>query len=117
MPLMPRLLPDLPADVARDSLKHSWRSYSESLREVVLRSRGGQLLHALQQCNSRLLMLHGLSDILAPADNLRAALADLQPGTGQTTVYWLEGGHDIVFTHAAQLAGYIRQFVISTQTR
>lgn len=114
MPVMPRLLPDLPPEVARDSLKHTWKSYSGSLREVVLRSDGRTLLQALLDMQCPLLMLHGTSDQTAPADHVRNALAELrQPCPGAVHVQWVEGAHDLPFTHEATVATALVQFIQS----
>ncbi|MCE2680417.1 MAG: alpha/beta fold hydrolase [Burkholderiales bacterium] len=106
MPLMPYFLNDLPPAVARDSLKHTWWSYSGSLREVVLGSRAAALIQTLHQRGCAFGFVHGVGDVLAPIENLLQAIQTLQPATSHELLQ-LEGGHDIVFKHAPACVQFI----------
>ncbi len=101
MPLMPLFLRDVPPEVAKDSLRHTWWSYSGSLREVVLSSRGSDLIKTLAERARPVLYLHGIHDVLAPLANLQEALSHLASlHLHPPTLELIDGGHDIVFTHA-----------------
>ncbi len=59
----------LPAEVARDSLMHNYRSYSRSLENVIVRHR---LDPALRRLTDRHVMfLHGDADQTAPLPNVQ----------------------------------------------
>jgi len=121
MPMMPFFLPGLPPAVARDSLKHTWWSYSGSLREVVLGSRAGVLIQALQQQRQCVGFVHGVDDVLAPFENLLRVfkLSSLQAETSverctlglnsHFQLLRLQGGHDIVFEQAPACVTFIEQ--------
>jgi pimeloyl-ACP methyl ester carboxylesterase len=121
MPVMPFFLSDLPPAVARDSLKHTWWSYSGSLREVVLNSRAGLLIQTLLSRGQCLGFVHGVHDGLAPFENLlqvfqrqasvSATTNSKQPENwmGQYELLKLQGGHDIVFQQAPECAAFIKR--------
>jgi pimeloyl-ACP methyl ester carboxylesterase len=112
MTLMPGFLPELPPQVARDSLKHTWRSYSESLRKVVLQSNAQYLLNTLNRRSNNWLVVHGEHDTLAPSANMHEALANSWKSVGRTPQQvWLSGAHDIIFTHAQDVAQAIEAYV------
>ena len=102
MPLMPSLLRNVPAAVARDSLKHSWHSYSRSLRHVLIEARPGNWLASAQ---AKMLFVHGRRDSVAPIANLARALQ----GSPRAVLVEIDAGHDLVFTHAAELSALIRR--------
>jgi pimeloyl-ACP methyl ester carboxylesterase len=113
MPLMPYFLSDLPPAVARDSLKHTWWSYSGSLREVVLGSRAAVLIQTLHQRGCAFGFVHGVRDVLAPIKNLLQAINALQPANTHAFLQ-LEGGHDIVFQQAPACVEFIESLVFSS---
>ena len=112
MPVMPYFLSDLPPAVARDSLKHTWWSYSGSLREVVLGSRAGALIKTLYLRGCCLGFVHGVNDVLAPLDNLLQVFNALPKQAGlenQFEFLQLQGGHDIVFQQAPACVAFIEK--------
>ena len=124
-PLMPHLMPDLPPDVARDSLQHSWTSYSQTLRQVIIQSRGQDLLQALANTGIPLQIIHGRNDTVANASRMRRLLDDLsrkhaiehpieQAMKHPIDTLTIDGAHDIVFTHPQDMTGAIRRFVART---
>lgn len=75
--LMPYLRPDLPRAVAADIVKHTWRSFTSSLWEVIY---SGNVLQAAEALDARIpvLCLHGDQDPVAPLDGV-LALAGRRP--------------------------------------
>jgi len=75
--LLPYLLRDIPREVAEDLVKHTWRSSTSSLWEVVYRYDVGDDLRELGS-PIRVLMIHGLDDDIAPFAAIKQ-LADERP--------------------------------------
>ena len=75
--LLPYIRRDIPREVAEDLVKHTWRSSTSSLWEVVYCYDAAE---ALRQLNaySRVLMIHGQCDEVAPFDAIQK-LADERP--------------------------------------
>lgn len=67
--LAPHFAPHVPADVARDALRHNFASYSRSLRSVIVRHRPDAALRALS--DRPVLFLHGDADRSAPLAPVR----------------------------------------------
>jgi len=97
MPLMPTLVPDVPAVVAKDGLRHTWTSYSRTLQNVIFRAQTGEWLQALRH---PILMIHGIEDRTAPIENVRRGLAHLP----HARLIELQTGHNFIFTHGAAVA-------------
>lgn len=107
-PLMPSLLPDLPPAVARDSLQHSWASYSRTLQQVIIRSHGPQLMSQLAHTQLPTLVIHGKQDAVADPSRMQQLLECLPADQhAAITALMLDGTHDIVFTHAPEMAAAI----------
>lgn len=116
-PLMPHLMPDLPPDVARDSLQHSWTSYSQTLQQVIIQSRGQDLLQALANTGIPLQIIHGRNDTVANASRMRRLLDELSrkyPTEHAIDTLTIDGAHDIVFTHPQDMTEAISRFVART---
>jgi pimeloyl-ACP methyl ester carboxylesterase len=66
---MPYLRPDLPRAVAADIVKHTWRSFTSSLWEVIY---SGNVLQAVEALDAHIpvLCLHGDHDPVAPLDGV-----------------------------------------------
>lgn len=80
-PMAPHLVPDLPGEVASDFLRHTWVSYSRTLREVVI---GHRVEDDLMTADCPVVFLHGSADPDAPvaytsnlADSLESAGVDV----------------------------------------
>ena len=67
--LLPYLRTDLPGDVAADSVKHTWRSFTSSLWEVIY---SGNATQAVETLESRIpvFCLHGDQDHVAPLEGV-----------------------------------------------
>lgn len=63
--LLPYLLRDIPREVAEDLVKHTWRSSTSSLWEVVYRYDAAKDLERLP-ADIGVLLIHGDQDVLAP---------------------------------------------------
>ena len=72
--LIPLFLPDMPPDVAREGLLHTWKSFDGTLRNVVLRK---PVAPALAGLGPRVTFIHGRADritSLARIQSLASAL-------------------------------------------
>lgn len=76
--LLPYILRDIPREVAEDLVKHTWRSSTSSLWEVVYHYDAADELRQLGT-QTRVLMIHGRNDEVAPFAAI-SKLADEQPG-------------------------------------
>jgi len=104
--LAPLLVPDVPAQVARDAVLHSWRSFSGTLQSCVFGSTIS--ITDLEAVSAPLLFLHGTDDRTAPVEDVRALVGRLPrarfielPGTG----------HDPPLSNPDRLATEILAFV------
>lgn len=86
----PHVAPHLPAQVARDALRHNFASYSRSLRNLIVDHRLDATLAALADEPVRL--IHGGRDRSAPLDNIRA-LVERSPAWRLEVVP--TAGHDL----------------------
>jgi len=86
--IAPRMEPDIPPEVARDSVLHRWESFDGTLRNVVLRSRMEQTLRALSPLP--VTILHGTDDRIA--DHIR--LENVAAETG-ATLRFIRGDHNM----------------------
>lgn len=77
--LAPVFAPHLPAQVARDSLLHTYPSYSRTLKHVVLRHRLDPALERLARltrpAGHSVTLLHGAADETAPLSGARGLVA------------------------------------------
>jgi len=72
--LLPYFIRDLPREVVADVLKHTWRSSTSSLWEVVYRYDAAVDLQALVP-TTRLLLIHGSDDLMAPVKSVEELAA------------------------------------------
>lgn len=107
MPLMPYFLSKLPPQVARNSIKHNWASYSGTLKNIVMAHKSqDELVHL--KCPT--LFVHGRHDTLA-------RWAKIDPWTHalpNSKLLLLEGGHDIVFTHEERIVRHLKWWLENT---
>jgi pimeloyl-ACP methyl ester carboxylesterase len=103
MPLMPLLVREVPAVVAKEGLRHTWTSYSRTLRNVIFRSETRRWMQSIRQ---PVLMLHGEHDRTAPIENVRKGIAALP----QIRLIEYDADHSLIFAHSAALASEIREF-------
>lgn len=92
--LYARIRPDLPGPILRDATRHTWTSYSETVRRVILTGHGPRWL-AAARCE--VLLVAGAGDpYLEPG--LLAELADRYPRV-QARI-WPGAGHDLPLAQA-----------------
>lgn len=103
MPWMPRLLRDVPPEVAKDVLRHNWLSYSRSFRHLILEA---QPAVWLAQVLTPVLFIQGAQDETAPPAEVARHIANYANARLET----IDAGHLMVFTHAAELAHLIDVF-------
>jgi len=106
MTLMPYLMRNVPAAVARDSLRHTWISYSRTLRHVIFEARTDEWVRSV---HGPLEFVHGTRDDMAPIENVRRSVVAMP----NVRLVELDAGHNVIFTHGAALAAEIRSFLTS----
>lgn len=84
------LRPDLPGPIARDAVHHTWASYSQSLRDVILAAETRELV---PNPGVPVHVIAGGRDPIAPADLLDALAAP------HATVSIWDADHDLELTH------------------
>jgi pimeloyl-ACP methyl ester carboxylesterase len=104
MLLAPLLSPDVPAVVARDALRHTWTSYSRTLRNVIFRARPQEWLRTIPQ---PILIVQGTDDQIAPITSVRRGIASL----ANVRLIALAAGHRLIFTHSGVIAREIMHFL------
>lgn len=102
--LAPLLSPDVPAGVARTALRHTWASYSGTLRNVIFTARPQQWLCAIPQ---PILIIQGADDQIAPIDNVRRGIA----GLPNVRLIVLAAGHRLIFTDSARIVQETLRFL------
>ena len=105
--VLPRLLPDLPREVAEDLVQHTWRSSTSTLWEVVYRydaaPDAGRLPAKLP-----VLVLHGDRDPTAPLDGARRLM---HGRPAWHLAVRREGDHHLLLRDPAWVLSMIRSFV------
>ncbi len=107
MPLMPVLVRDVPAAVAKDALRHNWQSYSQTLTHVIFEADTTKWMQGIEK---PILLIHGRNDQTAPLANVKrysASLPNLQ-------LIELAADHGLVFSHSAAIAAALKTFFAST---
>lgn len=100
----PLLLRGMPRAVAADGARHTWLSYSRTLRQVVVEH---PVWQDLVQVQAPVSFLHGKQDLTAPPHFVEA-LADSLRDAGRTiSVRTVEGDHHIPVRQPALVAGVI----------
>ncbi|HYI10799.1 MAG TPA: alpha/beta fold hydrolase [Thermoanaerobaculia bacterium] len=90
--IAPRLEPDVPPDVARDSVLHRWESFDRTLQNVVLRSQMEETLRAIAPLP--VTILHGTEDHITG----RKRLETIARETG-ARLELLPGDHNMFLRH------------------
>lgn len=85
--------PDLPAPIARDSVQHTWASYSETVRAVLLDGSGIELLNAIQ---APVHFVVGLNDPIPDRPLLEQAAATHRHFSLSE---WADADHQLTLTH------------------
>jgi pimeloyl-ACP methyl ester carboxylesterase len=102
--VVPRVVHDVPALVAQDSLRHTWTSYARTLQHVIFETPTSKLIREIR-CPTQI--IQGTADAVAPIALTREAVAGL-PLVALTT---LPAEHRFVFTHSAALAAMVDAFI------
>lgn len=100
--LASRIRPDLPAPIAEDGVKHSWASYSGTVRNLILRHQPPSEIQSLQ---IPMRWIAGADDDVIDLDYLRE-LADV---TASIELEVWPGGHDLPITDASRSVAAIRR--------
>ncbi len=104
--LAPLLVPDVPSEVARDAVLHSWRSFSGTLQNCVFGSTIS--ITDLEAVSAPLLFLHGTADRTAPVEDVGGLASHLS----RARLIELPGiGHDPPLSNHDRLATEILAFV------
>lgn len=104
--LMPALEREVEPDAARDAVRHTWRSASRTVEQVILQTRPVELLDRLPA--ERLLFVHAADDPTAPVDNV-AAYVRARPAV--EFVQLPGGGHHPYLRQPRQTCQAISAFV------
>jgi pimeloyl-ACP methyl ester carboxylesterase len=90
--LAPLLVRDLPREVAADGARHTWPSYSRTLRRVVVEHRlGPDLAHV----RAPITFVHGSEDQTAPPTYVESLVAQLRADQQAVTLEMVEGDHHL----------------------
>lgn len=100
--IAPRMEPDIPAQVASDSVLHRWESFDGTLRNVVLRSNMEQTLRALAPLP--ISILHGTDDHITDRGRLESAAAE-----SAATLKFIEGDHNMFLRNPNQVTAAIAE--------
>lgn len=101
----PLLRREVPAAVAVDSVRHTWNSYSRTVRRVLLQHR---LEHDTAAVTAPTIALHGSADRVAPI-GLVAELAARLPHVQLRCVD--RGDHHVALTHPSRVADAITELL------
>jgi pimeloyl-ACP methyl ester carboxylesterase len=88
----------------KDSLQHTWTSYSNTLRNVIFKAHTRQWIEAIR---IPILLVHGTNDRIAPIENVREGIASL----AQVKLNEFEAEHDIIFTNSKEVSEAIGTFL------
>ncbi|HZS03776.1 MAG TPA: alpha/beta hydrolase [Blastocatellia bacterium] len=104
LPLMPRLVRDVPPLVAQDAIRHTWLSYSRTLRNVIFRA---GTIKWLRKITHPVLLIHGRQDRTAPLGNVKEILPSLR----RAELIELDAGHGLIFTDSREIAAAVSDFL------
>jgi len=108
LPVMPYLVRDVPPLVARDGLRHTWTSYSRTLRNVVFRA---ETTKWLQETTHPVLLIHGRRDHTAPLKKVKDHLVLLD----RARLIELDADHGLIFTHSQEIAAMVAEFLHNSE--
>jgi pimeloyl-ACP methyl ester carboxylesterase len=113
IPLAPRLVRDLPAEVSSDFLRHTWSSYSGTLRSVVL---GHPVLDDLAAVEVPTVLLHGQADRDAPIELAEKLTDRLRVAGRNIELHAVDGDHHLALRHTDVVVDRLRPLVSTTIT-
>src|SRR5712692_4997752 len=108
IPLAPRLVRDVPAEVSGDFLRHTWPSYSRTLRNVVL---GHPVLDDLAVLGAPVELLHGRADRDAPIELAEELTNQLRASGRNIELHAVDGDHHLALRRTAVVVDRIRTLV------
>lgn len=108
---LPRLLPDLPREVAEDLVQHTWRSSTSTLWEVVYRYDAAPDAARLP-ATLPVLVLHGDRDPTAPLDGVRRLV---RGRTGWKLAVRPGGDHHLLLRDSAWVLTRLADFLAAQQ--
>jgi pimeloyl-ACP methyl ester carboxylesterase len=112
LPVMPLLARDVPPLAAKDALRHTWVSYSRTLRNVIFRA---ETTRWLAETRNPILLIQGRRDRAAPPECVKENLATLRRA-GPVELAELDADHGLVFTHSQLISALVAGFLQSDQT-
>jgi pimeloyl-ACP methyl ester carboxylesterase len=102
--LAPRLMPDLPPEVARDGVLHVWESYSRTLTRCILELDVRHLAAQVQRAGKPVRLLHGDRDQEAPLEMVE----ELARSTGWSLAVVPDTSHGLPIEQPRACAEMIR---------
>jgi len=108
-----RLVRDVAAEVSGDFLRHTWPSYSRTLRNVVL---GHPVLDDLAVLGAPVELLHGRADRDAPIELAEELTNQLRASGRNIELYAVDGDHHLALRRTAVVVDRIRTLVSTTFT-
>lgn len=105
LPIMPYIVRNVPAMVAKDAIRHTWYSYSKTLQHVIFQSPTVEWIRATRQ---PVLLIHGREDNTAPIANVRSVVKEF---ANARLIEVEDAGHDILFSDSHLLVAELRQFL------
>ena len=105
LPIMPYVVRDVPALVAKDAIRHTWQSYSKTLQHVIFQSPTEEWIKGIRQ---PVLLMHGVDDKTTPIANVRN---EVQQFADARLIEVENAGHDFIFTHSSLIAAELRTFL------
>jgi len=107
----PLLRRDVPAAVAVDSVRHTWNSYSRTVRRVLLQHR---LEHDTAAVTAPTIALHGSADRVAPI----GLVAELAARLPHVQFQCVDGGdHHVALSHPNRVADAITELLTGPVSR
>lgn len=107
--LGPIVVRDLPREIVQDGFRHSWRSYSCTLTEVVVHHRA---VPDLSRVGMPTLLVHGRSDEEAPVSHVTAAAAAARASGRQVDLEVVDGDHHLAIRRPELIAEAIETLVL-----
>jgi pimeloyl-ACP methyl ester carboxylesterase len=104
IPLAPVLVRDVPAEVASDFVRHTWPSYSRTLRNVVL---GHPAVPDLAQLQLPVVLVHGAADRDARVGLVEEAVQTLRTAGRDVTLHVVDGDHHLALRRPDVVGGHL----------
>lgn len=108
LPLAARLVHDVPAEVSGDFLRHTWPSYSRTLRNVVL---GHPVLDDLSVATAPVVLLHGRDDRDAPITLAQELVSAVAATGGTIELRAVDGDHHLALRRTGLVTAALRTLV------